>query len=144
MSATGLVIPESLADVLEQVLADSLLIEKLRHGPARRRLCHAAGRLSMAMESQAESINRIRDTVRISQQHQNTRETSQLTNYAQPLQFAMSKLGVDKHVFEILAEDQRKDLTNAELAEKTGIDPNLLSKASSQLIVHLLFTNIVD
>lgn len=39
----------------------------------------------------------------------------------------MAKVGVDKHVFEILAGAEKKGLTNAELAAKTGIDPILLS-----------------
>lgn len=51
---------------------------------------------------------------------------------------------MDKHVFEILAGSQGKELTNAELADKTGIDPNLLSKAYARFVVHLAFTNIVD
>lgn len=59
---------ESLADMLEHVLADKHAIDKLRHGPARQRLRDAAGRLSTAMETQADSINRIRDTVYTSNQ----------------------------------------------------------------------------
>jgi hypothetical protein len=48
----------------------------------------------------------------------------------QPLQLALAKVGVDKRVFEILAEAKRegKVLTNAELANKTGIDAALLKR----------------
>lgn len=54
---------DSLADALERALADKELIHKLHHGPGRQRLRDAALRLSTAMETQADSINRIRDTV---------------------------------------------------------------------------------
>lgn len=48
----------------------------------------------------------------------------------QPLQLALAKVGVDKGVFEILAEAKRggKILTNASLADKAGIDPVLLKR----------------
>lgn len=39
----------------------------------------------------------------------------------------MAKVGINKGLFEILASAQDKGLTNAVLAEKTGIDPTLLS-----------------
>lgn len=54
---------DSFAEALEQALEDKDLIKKLHHGPGRQRLRDAASRLSAAMETQADSINRIRDTV---------------------------------------------------------------------------------
>lgn len=39
----------------------------------------------------------------------------------------MAKVGINKNLFEILAGAQDKGLTNAALAEKTGIYPTLLS-----------------
>ncbi|KAG8156835.1 hypothetical protein KVR01_013248 [Diaporthe batatas] len=102
--------PASLVESLDHVLADKEALSELRQDDiVRRRLCDAATRLSLAMESQGDSINRIRET---------------------PLQLALAKVGVDKGVFERLAEAKRqgKVLTNAELALNTGIDPVLLKR----------------
>lgn len=44
----------------------------------------------------------------------------------------MAKVGINKHLFEILAAAQEKGLTNAALAEKTGINPTLLSMSEEK------------
>lgn len=53
-------------------------------------------------------------------------------HHQQPLQLAMVKVGINKHLFEILAAGQGKGLSNAALAEKTSIDPALLSMSQER------------
>lgn len=100
----------TLTQDINNVLSNPDVLTRVRQDDnERRRLQAAATKLSLALESQGDSVNRIRQT---------------------PLQLAMAKLGVDKHVFEILTDAARagKALTTSELAEKTGIDQTMLHR----------------
>jgi hypothetical protein len=46
----------------------------------------------------------------------------------QPLQFPLANIGVEARIFEVLSEADGSTSSNAELAKKTGVDTDLMSR----------------
>ncbi|MCJ1245385.1 hypothetical protein MMC30_002589 [Trapelia coarctata] len=80
---------------------------------ARRKLRDAARNLSIAMEAPGDTIHRI-GTLR--------------------LQSAMARIGIALKLFDILANSDAVPLSSNALAEKTNVDPVLMSTAFRQLL----------
>ncbi|TLS21527.1 uncharacterized protein PpBr36_10270 [Pyricularia pennisetigena] len=100
---------ETLTKDITNALSDDALAAIRNDDAQRRRLQAAATKLSLALESQGDTVNRVRQT---------------------PLQLALAKVGVDKHVFEILAQAKRdgQPLSHAEVAAKTGIESAMIKR----------------
>ncbi|TLD23976.1 hypothetical protein PspLS_06418 [Pyricularia sp. CBS 133598] len=101
---------ETLTKDIISALSNADALAAIRGNDAQRQsLQAAAAKLSLALESQGDTVNRVRQT---------------------PLQLAMAKVGVDKHIFEILtqAKQDNKPLSHAELAAKTGFEPVMMKR----------------
>ncbi|EHA47714.1 hypothetical protein MGG_03813 [Pyricularia oryzae 70-15] len=101
---------ETLTKEILSALSSADALAGLRSDDEKRHsLQAAAAKLSLALESQGDTVNRVRQT---------------------PLQLAMAKVGVDKKIFEILAQAKRDNqpLSHAELAAKTGVEPAMMKR----------------
>ncbi|KAI6549794.1 hypothetical protein MCOR03_009838 [Pyricularia oryzae] len=96
-------------DILSALSSADALAALRSDDEKRHSLQAAAAKLSLALESQGDTVNRVRQT---------------------PLQLAMAKVGVDKKIFEILAQAKRDNqpLSHAELAAKTGVEPAMMKR----------------
>ncbi|KAI1756266.1 S-adenosyl-L-methionine-dependent methyltransferase [Xylaria castorea] len=95
----------SLAEGLESLLED-FNPETLDYS-TRRRLSEAARRLSLATEAPGDTVHRIAHS---------------------SFQLPLALIGVETGLFDILSDLKDAGATNAELAEKTSIDPSLLRR----------------
>ncbi|KAI6305198.1 hypothetical protein MCOR34_008678 [Pyricularia oryzae] len=96
-------------DILSALSSADALAALRSDDEKRHSLQAAAAKLSLALESQGDTVNRVRQT---------------------PLQLAMAKVGVDKKIFEILAQAKRDNqpLSHAELAAKTGVESAMMKR----------------
>ncbi|CAJ2500565.1 Uu.00g034180.m01.CDS01 [Anthostomella pinea] len=98
---------KAIADRLESLINDPHVSGAALDDDTRRRLREGGLKLSLLMEAPGDTIHRISNT---------------------PLQLAIDRIGVETHLFEIMAEAEGSVFTNGELASKTNVDPVLMKR----------------
>jgi hypothetical protein len=118
----------ALADQIEAILANPASLSGVEDVAVKRRLSEAAYKLNLSLEAGGDSIHRITNAVRPPSTRISLR---QHTDYAQPLELALSQVGVQTGLWTAMTkEGASSSFTNSELAEQTKVDPILLSKTS--------------
>jgi len=97
----------ALAEKIEAIVDSPQFVTDLQDDALRRRLREAGRKLSLAMEVVGDTTHRICKT---------------------PLQLPLANIGVEKGIFDLLAQNEGQTLTNETIAEKTKIDPVLTKR----------------
>ncbi|KAI1407192.1 putative sterigmatocystin 8-O-methyltransferase precursor [Hypoxylon sp. FL1857] len=105
--ASGLDEAYVLLGKIQRIIAQPELVFRLQNDAIRRALREAGRKLSLSMEAPGDSVHRITNT---------------------PLQLSLARIGVEKRIFDILAEGNGQVLTNDELARQSSIDPVLMKR----------------
>ncbi|KAI0110614.1 putative sterigmatocystin 8-O-methyltransferase precursor [Hypoxylon sp. NC0597] len=96
-----------LLEKIQSIIAQPGWIFELHNDSIRRELREAGRKLSLSMEAPGDTVHRISNT---------------------PLQLALARIGVEKRIFEMLAEGDGHAFTNGELSHQSGIDPVLMKR----------------
>ncbi|OTA90053.1 hypothetical protein M434DRAFT_78600 [Hypoxylon sp. CO27-5] len=97
----------TLLEKIQNIIAQPEWILELHDDAIRRDLREAGRKLSLSMEAPGDTVHRIMNT---------------------PLQLVLARIGVEKRIFKILAEDDGHAFTNGELAHQSSIDPVLMKR----------------
>ncbi|KAJ2970115.1 hypothetical protein NUW58_g9796 [Xylaria curta] len=119
-----------LAKGLESLIHDPSFDPETLDYSTRRRLNEAARKLSLATEAPGDTVHRIAHTV-----HYKTNFLGSAVYLIYgPFQLPLALIGVETGLFDILSALKGGAATNAELAEKTGVDPTLSSMTSISVV----------
>ncbi|RYP37879.1 hypothetical protein DL767_002751 [Monosporascus sp. MG133] len=97
---------EALAEQIESILQHPEAATQIEDEQIRRRLAEGGRKLNIALEDSGATLRRI--------------------SYVH-FQIALACVGIEAGVFAALTSDPQKTFTNGELAEKTAVDPKLLT-----------------
>ncbi|KAI1458696.1 putative sterigmatocystin 8-O-methyltransferase precursor [Annulohypoxylon moriforme] len=98
---------QALAAKIEAINSNPKILSELRDDAIRRRLREAGRNLSLSMEVSGDTLHRILKS---------------------PLQLALCRIGVEKHIFEILSEADGANLTCEDIALKAKVDTILMKR----------------
>ncbi|KAI1778506.1 S-adenosyl-L-methionine-dependent methyltransferase [Hypoxylon cercidicola] len=98
---------EALATHIESILQDPDAVTQLQDEQLRRRLAEGGRKLGLSFEEPGDTLRRF--------------------GYMH-FQLPLACIGVESGIFAALAAEPQRIFTNAELAEKTKVDPNLLKR----------------
>ena len=125
---------EALADQIEAVLQHSEAPTQIKDKRLRRRLAEGGRKLGISFEEPGDTLRRLGYMViMVSILPDNKPFTKPfhqdlVVTFLQHFQLPLVCIGVETSIFKTVAAAPQKAFTNAELAERTGVKPKLLSE----------------